>query len=341
MSDANLIQTSLAKIVERGDLSEQEAFDLMNLIMSGQATEAQIGGLLIALRCKGETVEEITGFARAMRANSLRIEVKVDEPLLDTCGTGGDSSGTFNLSSAAALIAAACGAKVAKHGNRSVSSRCGSADVLEALGVVLDPGPEKVARCIEQVGIGFLFAPAFHPAMKYAVKPRRELGMRTVFNLLGPLTNPAGAQTQLLGVFSERWVEPLARVLLALGAKKAWVVHGLDGMDEISLCGPTKVCEVCEGQVKSFLLSPEELGFQCCEPLALSGGDAQSNARMLLEMLDGAKGARTDAVLLNAAAALYVVGKVASLQEGLGLARDIIATGTAKRTLERLVAATQ
>lgn len=338
---ANLLRDSLLRLVEGQDLSEQEAFSLMNMVMSGEATEAQIAGLLVGLRAKGETVDEITGLARAMRANAVRVHVNIEEPLLDTCGTGGDAYDTFNVSSGAALVAAASGAKVAKHGNRSVSSKCGSADVFEALGVKLDPGPEKVARCIEEVGIGFLFAPSFHPAMKFAVKPRRELGMRTVFNLLGPLTNPAGAKAQLLGVFSEEWTEPLARVLLALGTQKAWVVHGLDGMDEISACGPTKVSEVANGEVKNFLLTPEEVGLKRCEPADIAGGDLRESTEMLLGVLEGGKGPRTDAVAVNAAAALLVLGKVGSLQEGLTLARESIASGAARVTLERLIATSQ
>lgn len=337
----SLLRDCLLRLVEGQDLSEQEAFSLMNLVMSGEATEAQIAGLLVGLRAKGETVNEITGLARAMRANAVRIQVNTEEPLLDTCGTGGDVRDTFNVSTGAALVAAASGAKVAKHGNRSVSSKCGSADVFEALGVNLDPGPEKVARCIEEVGIGFLFAPSFHPAMKYAIKPRRELGMRTVFNLLGPLTNPAGAGAQLLGVFSEEWTEPLARVLLALGTQKAWVVHGLDGMDEISLCGLTKVSEVADGEVRNFLLTPEDAGLERCEPADLAGGNLRESADMLLEVLEGAKGPRTDAVTLNAAAALLAVGKVGSLQEGLTSAREAIASGAARTTLERLIATSQ
>jgi anthranilate phosphoribosyltransferase len=337
----NSLQGSLLRVVEGKSLSEQEAFDLMDMVMSGEATEAQIGALLAALRAKGETVEEITGFARAMRAKALRIQVNTQEPLTDTCGTGGDASDTFNVSTGAALIAAACGVKVAKHGNRSVSSKCGSADAFEALGVNLDPGPEKVARCIEQVGIGFLFAPTFHPAMRYAVKPRRELGMRTVFNLLGPLTNPACAQIQLLGVFLEQWVEPLARVLVRLGTQRAWVVHGLDGMDEVSLCGPTRVSEARGGKVGNFLVTPEEFGLQRCQASDLVGGDAAESSRMLLEVLQGAEGPRADAVALNAAAALFLAGKAASPQEGVALAREAVASGAARKTLERLVAATQ
>jgi anthranilate phosphoribosyltransferase len=331
----------LLKLVEGRNLSGGEAFDLMNLVMSGEATEAQIGGLLVALRAKGETVEEITGLARAMRGKALKVQVKSEEALLDTCGTGGDTLDTFNISSGAAVVAAAGGAKVAKHGNRSVSSKCGSADVFEALGVKLDPGPDKVASCIEEVGIGFLFAPLFHPAMKFAVKPRRELGMRTVFNLLGPLTNPAGAKTQLLGVFSKEWTEPLARVLSALGTERAWVVHSLDGMDEISLCGPTQVSEANKGEVRTFLLNPEEVGFQRCAPTDLVGGDVRENADMLLNILGGEEGPRTDAVILNAAAALFIAGKAGSIQDGVALARNAISSGAARATLERLVAATQ
>lgn len=340
-SNPNFLRDCLLRLVEGEDLSEREAFDLMNLIMSGEASEVQVAGLLVALRAKGETVEEITGLARAMRANAVRIQVNTEEPLLDTCGTGGDACDTFNVSSAAALVAAACGVKVAKHGNRSVSSKCGSADVFEALGVRLDPGPEKVVRCIEGANIGFLFAPSFHPAMKHAGKPRRELGMRTVFNLLGPLTNPAGARRQVLGVFSEAWTEPLARVLLALGTERAWVVHGLDGMDEISLCGPTKVSEVTDGEVKNLVVTPEQVGLKRCQPSELSGGDAQESAGMLVDILEGAKGPRTDAVALNAAAALLVAGKAQSLQAGLDLAREAIASGAAKATLQRLVAISQ
>ncbi len=329
------MQEVLARLVQRTDLTEAEAATVMTLVMEGEATPAQIAGLLVALRMKGETVDEITGFARAMRAKAVHITPR-RHPLADTCGTGGDRVKTFNVSTAAAFVVAGAGVAVAKHGNRSVTSKCGSADVMEALGVPLDLEPEHVCRCIDEVGIGFMFAPRFHPAMKHAAPVRREMGIRTVFNLLGPLTNPAGATCQLIGVPGPEWGAPLAGVLAKLGAQRAFVVHGSCGVDEISVAGETSVHEVRDGAVQSYTITPEDFGMRSAQPEAVQGGDAQTNASLLLGILEGEQGPRRDIVLLNAAAVLTAAGASADLAEGIAVAAQSIDSGAARAKLSQL-----
>jgi len=327
----------LQKIVGHQHLTELEAHAAMQSIMAGGATPAQIAGFLVALRMKGETVEEITGLARAMRAAAVKVEAK-SRPLVDTCGTGGDGSHTFNISTAAAFIAAGAGVKVAKHGNRAASSQCGSADVLEELGVNINLAPQQVARCIDEVGIGFLFARSFHPAMQHAAPVRSELGVRTVFNLLGPLTNPAGATRQVLGVFDAQWVEPLAQVLKNLGAERAFVVHGAGGLDEISTLGATQVAEVGQDGILSYTIAPEDFDMQRATPDDLRGGTPQQNAEIVLECLDAMPTPRRDIALLNAAAAIVVAGLAKDLREGLERARQSVNSGAARERLEALIA---
>jgi len=331
-----MLKSIIARIVEGQDLSEEEAHGAMGLIMSGRVSEAQIAGFLVALRMKGETVAEITGCALAMREAATGIDAG-DLPVVDTCGTGGDRKGTFNISTAAAIVAAGAGVPVAKHGNRSVSSGSGSADVLEALGVNIDAGPELVQRCLQEVGMGFLFAPLLHGAMKHAIAPRRALGVQTVFNILGPLTNPAGAKRQLLGIFSESLVEKIAGVLQRLGVQKAMVVHSADGMDEISVCGETLVAEVDPSGIEITTISPEALGVPRAELAALTVKDAADSAAAIRRVLEGEQGPRRDIVALNAGAAIYVGGRTPTLQEGLGAARDSIDSGRAARKLDDLV----
>ncbi len=323
-----------AVLAGRG-LSEPEMGGVMQLIMSGGLTPAQVAGLLIALRMKGETVSEIAGAARVMRALAAPMDIP-KQHLIDTCGTGGDGAGTFNISTASALVAAAAGARVAKHGNRSVSSRSGSADVLEAAGVKIDLTPPQVARCIEEIGIGFLFAPAFHEAMRHTVAARRELGVRTLFNLLGPLTNPAGALRQVLGVFDKQWTEPLARVLQMLGSEHVVVVHGADGIDELSLSGVTHVSELHGGQISSYTLIPEQFGLaRAGRELLVADGPEQSLA-MIRSVLDGRPGPALDVVSLNAGAAIYVAGLAASIAEGISHARAAVFDGRARDKLGSL-----
>jgi len=326
----------LKQVVSGRSLSSHDAESAMARIMAGEATPAQIAGLLVALRLKGETVEEIAGFARAMRSAAIVLDLDCDD-LVDTCGTGGDGADTFNVSTTAALIAAGAGVPVAKHGNRAVSSACGSADVLEALGVQLVSGQSALQRCLAAASIAFLFAPAQHPAMKYAVGPRRELGLRTVFNLLGPLTNPAGARRQVVGVYDESLVEPLAEVLGQLGAIHVLVVHGAGGLDEISTLGPTLVAEWRDGAVRSYTISPAEHGIELTEPEAIGGGEGERSAELVLAVLAGEPGARSDIALLNGAAAIYVSGRVDSFDEALVAARGSIDGGAAQRALDALV----
>jgi len=333
------LKEAIAHLVEGRDLNEAQAEEVMERIMSGQATPAQIGGFLIALRTKGETVDEVTGFARTMRRNAIPIHSR-QALLVDTCGTGGDGAHTFNISTTAALVIAGAGLAVAKHGNRSVSSHCGSADVLEALGVRLDLSPEQVADCVDEVGIGFLYAPLLHPAMKHAIGPRREMGVRTVFNILGPLTNPAGAQVQVLGVYDEALTEMLARVLDSLGSRAAFVVHGADGLDEFSTTGPNKVSHLRSGQIRNFVLDPAELGLPRARLVDLRARDTEQNAAIVRAVLDGERGPRRDVVLLNAAAALTVAGLAAGFEEGLMLASQSIDGGAAGKTLAAMVAFT-
>jgi len=329
-----MIEQALKKIAARQDLSREEMAKAMESIADGTATPAQIGALLVGLRVKGETVEEILGAAQTMRARVDRVAVEA-EVFVDTCGTGGDGRSTFNISTAAAFVVAGAGVVVAKHGNRAVSSKCGSADVLAALGVNVDASKAVVERCIARVGIGFLFAPRLHPAFKAAAAIRRELGLRTVFNLLGPLANPALARHQVMGVFDPHWVPVLGKVLSALGAKRAFVVHG-DGLDEISTAGPTHVAEVKGELVETYVISPEALGLKRSRLEDLAGGDAAHNARMIREVLSGKEGPAMDAVLANAAAALVAGGAADSLRDGVDVARISIGSGAASRKLEQL-----
>jgi anthranilate phosphoribosyltransferase len=305
-------------------------------VMAGQATEAQIAGFLIALAMKGERPAEIVGLARTMRANAVKLTRPFDD-VFDCCGTGGDRSGTFNVSSAVAVVVAACGVRVAKHGNRSVSSLCGSADVYEALGVKVTATPDVVERCLEHVGIGFFFAPTFHPSMRHAAPTRRALGVPTAFNLLGPLTNPAGAVRQLVGVPRPELTELLARALLLLGSNRAWVVHGADGIDELSPTGYTKISECRAGAVNTFYLHPADVGLPKAQPSALKGGTAGQNAQIITDIFAGRTGASRDMVLLNAGAALFIAGVATSVEDGIRKAADAIDRGAARSTLERLV----
>lgn len=325
----------LARLAEGASLDAGEAEAAFDILMSGDATPAQIGAFLMALRVRGETVDEITGAARIMRAKALRIEAPADA--IDTCGTGGDASGTFNISTGAALVVAACGVPVAKHGNRALSSRAGSSDVLAALGVNLDADMELVRRALWEAGICFLMAPRHHGAMRHVAGARVEIGTRTVFNLLGPLSNPAGARRQLLGVFARHWVEPLARVLGNLGAERAWVVHGSDGLDELTTTGPSYVAELRDGAVTSMELTPADAGLPQARPEDLKGGDPADNAAAMRAMLAGERGAYRDIVLFNAAAALVVAGRADDLRTGVDMAAEAIDTGRARQVLERLV----
>lgn len=332
------MQKAIAKVIDGDDLRRDEMVDVMNQIMSGEATDAQIGAFLIALRLKGESVDEIAGAVAVMREKATPIATKHDV-IVDTCGTGGDHSGTFNISTTAAFVAAGAGLCVAKHGNRAATSQSGSADVLMALGVNIEASPETVSQCLDEVGIGFLFAPALHGAMKYAIGPRRELGVRTIFNALGPLTNPAGARRQVIGVYSAALTETLAGVLATLGAERAYVVHGADGLDEMTLTGPTKVSELKDGSVSTYRVSPGEVGLGQARADALKGGDADSNAAITLSVLKGAEGPARDIVLLNAAAAIVAGGKASDLREGVQVAAEAIDSGRAMAKLEALIEA--
>jgi len=335
-----MIKNAIDKVVGGQHLSEDEAAALMDDIMSGKATDAQIGSFITALRIKGETVEEITGFARVMRQKATPVNTSHPE-VLDTCGTGGDDSHTFNISTTVAFVVAAAGTPVAKHGNRSVSSKSGSADVLEALGININLTPEQVGECIDRVGIGFLFAPALHGAMKYAIGPRREIGIRTVFNILGPLTNPAGAQCQVLGVYDPGLTEVMAGVLANLGTRSAFVVHGAGGLDEVSVLGPTRVSEVRAGEVITYYLDPREYGIEYAEPGALKGGTAEDNAVITRSILAGQKGARRDIVLLNSALALVAAGSVKTIAEGIAKAASAIDSGASAEKLRELAELSQ
>ena len=332
-----MIQHAISQLLDGNDLSRAEARDVMEVIMSGDATPGQIGGFLVALRAKGETADEITGCAEAMRAHVLPVMPKRRD-LVDTAGTGGDNAKTLNISTAAALVAAAAGAAVAKHGNRSVSSDSGSADVLEALGFDLELPCERIEQSIDELGFGFLFAPTHHPAMKHAAPVRRELATRTVFNVLGPLTNPAGARAQVVGVFAPDLVRTLAEVLAQLGASHAYVVHGAAGIDELSPAGPNLVCEVVEGTVTERTIDPLELGVPRCDPGELRGGSPGDNAQAIVRVFEGADGGARDAILLNAAGAIAAAGHAADLREGLAVARDAVASGAAAARLDELVA---
>ena len=334
-----MIREALSKLVGLTSLTCEEAAAAMDEIMSGQATDAQIAAFAVALRMKGETVEEITGCARVMREKATRIEAPSAE-LVDTCGTGGDASGTFNISTAAALVAAGAGCRVAKHGNRSVSSASGSADVLRELGVAIEAAVPTVERSLREAGIGFLFAPALHQAMKHAIGPRREMGIRTIFNILGPLTNPAFASRQLLGVYDPRLLETMARVLGNLGSVRCLVVHGDDGLDELTTTTTSRVCELDEGQVRSYAVRPEELGLPRARLEDLRVASAAESAAVILGILAGRTGPHRDIALLNASAALVAAGRASGLAEGIGLAAAAVDSGAAARVLERLVAIT-
>ncbi|MBE9504161.1 MAG: anthranilate phosphoribosyltransferase [Proteobacteria bacterium] len=330
-----MIQKAISAVVEGRNLTEDKMVQVMEEIMTGGASDAQIGSFITALRMKGETVEEITGAAKVMREKALHIDAG-EGTIVDTCGTGGDKSGTFNISTTAAFIVAGTGVKVAKHGNRSVSSKSGSADVLKSLGVNIESDVETVETCIKEIGIGFLFAPLLHGAMKYAIGPRREIAIRTIFNILGPLTNPAGAQCQVMGVYDEALTEPLAQVLGNMGSRHAMVVHGMDGLDEITLTTKSKISEVKGGEVKTYTFVPEEYGLTRCNIDDLKGGDAEENATITLKILKGEKGPKRDISLLNAAAAIVVGGKAADLKEGLVKAAEVVDSGAALEKLARL-----
>jgi anthranilate phosphoribosyltransferase len=332
-----VIQDALARLLDGHDLTRVESREAMHTIMAGEATPAQIGGFLVALRIKGETADEIAGAAEAMRAHVVPVSAKRQD-LVDTAGTGGDGGKTFNISTAAALVAAAAGAGVAKHGNRSVSSQSGSADVLEKLGFNLEQSPERIAESIDELGFGFMFAPTHHPAMRHAAPVRRELAARTVFNVLGPLTNPAGARAQVVGVYSPLLVPVIADVLAQLGARRAFVVHGAGGIDELSPAGPNLVCEVVDGFVRRREIDPLDLGVPRCAPEELRGGDAAENAKRIREVFHGGNGGRRSAILLNAAGAIAAGGHAADLKEGLGIAREALDSGAAAERLEQLIA---
>lgn len=334
-----MIQQAIGKIVTGVNLTEREMTEVMETIMTGNATQSQIGAFLVALRMKGETVEEITGAAKVMRAKVARVQVDAGDLLVDTCGTGGDASGTFNVSTTAAFVVAGAGLPVAKHGNRSISSHCGSADVLEALGVDLSLSPEQVAECIRTAGIGFMFAPAFHPAMKHAIVPRRELAIRTIFNVLGPLTNPAGANVQVMGVYAAELTEIIAAVLGRLGSRRALVVCGEGNMDEITVTGSTKISEYYEGRVITTTVTPEDLGLVRATLDDIRGEKtAAGSAGQVRGILAGEAGARLDMVLANAGAALYAAGAATSIASGVKKARQVIASGAALEKLAALVA---
>jgi anthranilate phosphoribosyltransferase len=330
------IKALIGQVATGAALSREAAFETFESMMSGEVTPSQIGGLLMALRVRGETVEEITGAVAAMRGKMLGVVAPADA--IDVVGTGGDASGSFNISTCAAFIVAGAGVPVAKHGNRALSSRSGAADVLMALGVKVDLGPEAISACIRQAGIGFMFAPAHHPAMKHVGPTRVELGTRTIFNLLGPLSNPAGVKRQMVGVFSRQWVEPLAHVLKNLGSERAYVVHGSDGLDEITTAGTTAVAALENGVVRCFEIAPEDAGLPRTKPEVLRGGDADTNAEALKAVLEGIKGPYRDVAVLNAAAALVVAAKARDIAHGVALAQHSIDSGGAEASLDRLIA---
>jgi anthranilate phosphoribosyltransferase len=327
----------IQKLVDRQDLTQEEAGEAMRFIMSGRATQSQIGGFLTAMSMKGVSVPEVTAFARTMREFALRINPRVDGTLVDMCGTGGDAIKTFNISTAASFVVSAAGIPVAKHGNRSVTSRSGSADVLEALGARIDLKPPEVLRMIEDIGFGFMFAPVFHGAMKHALGPRKEIGIRTIFNLLGPLTNPASAKAQVMGIYDETLVVPIAEVLMNLGVERAMVVHGAGGLDEASTFGPTYVGEIYCGEVRQYTLTPGDLSIEKASAADLGGGDAKMNAETVLKILNGMKGPKRDIVLLNAACGIYVGGKASSLREAMAVAAESIDSGAAYKKLMEYV----
>jgi anthranilate phosphoribosyltransferase len=330
------LKSIIGKVATGATLSRDEAATAFDAMMSGEATPSQMGGLLMALRVRGETVDEITGAVAAMRGKMLKVQAPADA--IDVVGTGGDGSGSVNVSTCAAFIVAGSGVPVAKHGNRALSSRSGAADVLASLGVKIDLSPEKVGRCVKEAGIGFMFAPAHHPAMKNVGPTRVELATRTIFNLLGPLSNPAGVKRQMVGVFSKQWVQPLAQVLKNLGSDSVWVVHGSDGLDEITLTGPTTVAALEKGNIRTFEIAPEDAGLTRSSPGSLKGGDADANAVALRSVLEGIPSAYRDVALLNAAAALIVAGKAKDLKEGVAIGSKAVDSGAAAARLKQLIA---
>lgn len=348
-----MIREAIEKVVKGTDLTQTQAREVFDEIMSGKATPAQIGSFVTALRMKGETVDEITGAARVMREKSVKIyvgrstvgidrdDINIDkETIVDTCGTGGSGTNTFNISTAVAFVVAGAGLKVAKHGNRGASSQCGSADVLEALGVNLDISPDRVEKCIDQIGIGFMYAPLFHSAMKYAITPRKEIGIRTIFNLLGPLSNPANATSQVLGVYDPKLTETIAAVLKNLSCRRALVVSGMDTLDEITVTGRTKITELNKGKIKTYFISPEKFGMKRSKMEEIRGGNAKENARILVSIMEGERTARRNVVLLNAAAALVAGFKAKNFRDGIKLAEDSIDSGRAVEKLNRLIVMT-
>ena len=347
-----MIKEAIAKVVQGKDLSENEMMEVIDQITNGEATPAQIGAFMVGLRMKEESVDEITGAARIMRQKSTSIPVASEntsrgsngsmsnhEEIVDTCGTGGDGSGTFNISTTAAFVVAGAGLKVAKHGGRSASSICGSADVAEALGLNLDLTPEQVGKCIDTIGIGFLYAPSLHSAMRHVIGPRKEIGLRTIFNVLGPLTNPAGATSQVIGVYREELTDTIARVLNRLGCKSAFVVHGLDGHDEISITGPTKIARLAQGRITHETITPEDMGMERARNEDIQGGDPEQNAAIVSAVLEGEKGARRNIVLLNAAAAIVAAGAAETMEEGIVAASRSIDSGRAMEKLQNLIEA--
>ena len=344
MSDNFEIKEAIRTVVEGGVLSADEAAAAMDRIMTGAVTPAQVGALVTALRMRGETVEEIAGFAAAMRRHALKVDIDGEsEPLVDTCGTGGDASGTFNISTTASFIIAGAGVRVAKHGNRSVTSKCGSADLLEGLGVAIELSPEAVAQCVREAGIGFMYAPAFHPAMRFVGPTRREIGIRTVFNILGPLTNPAGARHQLIGVGHEGIAGKLAQALARLGSDRVVLVHAEEGLDELGLAGASQVTDydARTGEVRTYTITPEEVGVANAPRGALAGGDVSENVRITLRILNGEMGPKRDAALLNAGAGIYAANAASSIAEGVAVAREAIESGRAMQRLEQLVGLTR
>lgn len=335
------LKSAIAAVMNRENLSPSDMTDVMNLIMTGQATDAQIGAFLVALRLKGETVDEIAAAAQVMRDLVSGVEIEAKEGLVDTCGTGGDGANTFNISTASAFVTAAAGAVVAKHGNRSISSKSGSADVLEVAGVNLNLTANQVKACVEQLNVGFMFAPAHHSAMKHAIGPRKEVGVRTVFNVLGPLTNPAGAPNQVMGVYDAAWLVPLAEVLQKLGSRHVMVVNANDGLDEISIGSPTQVAELKDGQIHRYEIQPEDFGMQQADLAQLAVDSAQDSLAMIRSVFDGKEGAARDIVVLNSGAAIYVSGVANSMEEGVAMAAQAIDSGAALQKMNDLVKLSQ
>jgi len=331
------IQEAIKKVISREDLTEDEMHSVMNDIMTGNATDAQIGGFLVGLSMKGETIDEIVAAAKVMRSLATGVKISKPKHLVDTCGTGGDSSGLFNVSTASAFVVASAGGQVAKHGNRSISSKSGSADVLETAGVNLDMSPETISNCVEKIGVGFMFAPAHHSAMKYAIGPRRELAVRTIFNVLGPLTNPAGAPSQVMGVYHKDLVEPIAYALKNLGSSHVMVVHSNDGLDEISIAGSTYVAELKNGTVETYSISPSDFDMQQTNLDAICVEDADASLKLIQEALDGQEGPAKDIIALNAGAAIYVSGLTNSLKDGVKKAQAVLNSGAAHQKLDDLV----